>query len=104
MNDRNCTALRRCLELAIDGLQIPDWQQANLPAPHGTAHAAAAAAAAVAESAAAKSFDLAMWFLFFYVVRHSIGHTLVMIPYDALGQELTTDGTTRQVCPCHART
>ena len=53
--------------------------------------------------ASSKAFALAAWFLFFFVVRHSIGHTLIMIPYDALGQELTTDSDTRRVRTPRAR-
>ena len=40
--------------------------------------------------------DLSLWFLFFFIIRHSIGHTLVTIPYDALGQELTSERSERE--------
>lgn len=105
----NCSALKRCLSAAMSASRLPGWQNAR---PRHAGAATAAATAAAASSAAAQaseeavtiaarhelvSLELAGWFLLFFVVRHSIGHTLVIIPYDALGQELTSDSEARQV-------
>ena len=90
----NCSALRKCLQRAVAESRLPPWEKSPAPVLRSAAQSTATAAAA-----ASTSLALAMWFLFFFVVRHSIGHTLVMIPYDALGQELTSDSESRQVCP-----
>ena len=92
----NCSALQRCLESAIGAGQLPGWQNIR--------QSGAGTAAAAAGNAASRG--LAFWFLVFFILRHTLGHTLVMIPYDALGQELTSDSDARQVrltfCLTHA--
>jgi hypothetical protein len=81
-----CPMLKQCIEAAVEASELPGWQQR--PAAHSHSHSG---------SAATQGLELAVWFLVFFTARHSLGHTLVAIPYDALGQELTTDSETRQV-------
>lgn len=94
-NHSNCLTLQRCVEAAVDAAQLPGWQER----PHYQVNGSHPA-----DAAASAGFHLAVWFLVFFVVRHSIGHTLVMIPYDALGQELTSNSAARQVCSAFERT
>ena len=87
-NSANCSALARCLEAAISAGVLAS-------ADGGVGHASSSASPAAAERERTELL-LALWFLFFFVLRHSVGHTLVSIPYDALGQELTSDSESRQ--------
>ena len=82
LDGRNCSALKQCLDTAIAREELPGWKASNPWANRPVKK--------IVKERDEHSFDLAIWFLFFFIIRHSLGHTLVTIPYDALGQELTS--------------
>ena len=109
----NCSLVRACVYSAIG--------RGLIGGPNGEPAGSAAAAAVVSGTSVArrllvraleavssgsggteaeeyerKAFLLAVWFLIFFTARHSIGHTLALIPYDALGQELSDNNADRQ--------
>lgn len=86
----DCSAMRQCLESAVGSSKIPDWDFGSRVTQ------AVALPPEVVKERKNDSLLLSMYFLFFFVVRHSVGHTLVQIPYDALGQELTTAPADRE--------
>jgi Na+/melibiose symporter-like transporter len=80
-----CSNMDACLQRAIAQEQLPNWDYA--PQNH-----------TALDHLADPSYqrELVLWFFTFFVMRHSLGHTVVQIPYDALGQELTTRADDRQ--------
>ena len=83
-----CPALERCLKGAISTHLLPTWNST-----YGMKRGVAASSL---PQLAERSAELSLWFFTFFVLRHSVGHTVVQIPYDALGQELTTVAEERQ--------
>lgn len=79
----NCTQLQACLADNIDSGLLPRWDHAD------SGHAQE-------RRSVEKSAALVAWFFAFFTLRHSFGHTLIVIPYDALGQELSNEAEERQ--------
>ena len=75
LDGRNCSALKQCLDTAIAREELPGWKASNPWANRPVKK--------IVKERDEHSFDLAIWFLFFFIIRHSLGHTLVTIPYDA---------------------
>ena len=73
----NCTALKQCLDIEIAAGSLPAWDST------GSTDGAA--------SASSYSTGLAVYFATLYFMHYVFGWTATMIPYDALGMELTTD-------------
>lgn len=73
----NCTALKQCLNVEIAAGSLPAWDTS------GSTDGAA--------SASAYSTGLAVYFATLYFMHYVFGWTASMIPYDALGMELTVD-------------
>jgi len=72
LQSSNCSAVRACIEKAVLRHELPDPSDSTQgPAPEA-------------------SLQLAVFFFVLYTLRYSCGHTVAHIPYDALGQELTT--------------
>lgn len=73
----NCTALKQCLDIEIAAGSLPAWDST------GSTDGAV--------SASSYSTGLAVYFATLYFMHYVFGWTASMIPYDALGMELTTD-------------
>ena len=73
----NCTALKQCLDIEIAAGSLPAWSSAG----------------STDDSASASSYStgLAVYFATLYFMHYVFGWTASMIPYDALGMELTVD-------------
>ena len=74
--------MHRCIDTAIAAGSLPDWQMQQQTTTSSIS-------VTRAEEREQHSLLLSAWFLILFILRHSCGHTLVQIPYDALGQELT---------------
>ena len=94
LDRRNCSKLQSCIEEAVASSQLPPWNYTQPHASHAAVHSS---------NVLSSGGELAAWFLFFFVVRHTMGDTMVKIPYDALGQELTNASEERQVCSSRGR-
>ena len=99
----NCSAVHSCVLGYIAGLEMPEPDfmptvgAAAPPTEPGSGDFPSSSAQSAGSSAmASRSLQLSLWFFGFFVMRHSLGHTVVQIPYDALGQELTSVPAERQ--------
>ena len=81
----DCETLESCVHGAIAGSRLPTPSSFAAPVQERFGNNGKDES----EQQAAL-MSLCWWFFVFFTLRHSAGHTLLQVPYDALGQELTT--------------
>ena len=73
----NCEAIESCVRSAIESRSLLDWD--DIPE------------LSLAQAAAVVPLALNVWFFFSRLGMFTGGHTIIAVPYDALGMELTSN-------------